>query len=583
MSATSHLFRYSLICGLLLSHALLLIWSALIHSPNANEVAHLVAGVSHWERGRFELYRVNPPLVRMIAAIPAVVMGCEADWSEYGDYPRGRYEFALVPRFVQLNGEWTCRYVILGRLACIPFSLIGAWACHQWAGRMYGRSAALVSLCLWCFSPSILAHGAFMTPDGPAASLGVVAAYTFWLWCRQPKWTRSMIAGCALGLALLTKLTWVLLFILWPLIALHFVLRSDRFASRRGSRTMLALQFGLICLTAVHIVNTAYLYDGTFSRLDSYRFVSKGLAGASNQGARAWGNIFAGSAIGSLRVPLPRQYILGFDVQQADFEIPKRTYFLGKWYSHRVWYYYLYGLLVKTPIGAFLAAGLAILSLKVFSHRLGDTFLALHFLLVLAVVSAASPWNAHLRYAMPSVPFSIIWMSRSAILGRQNRVAHILVVVALMWTATSSLLCVPHSLSYFNEIAGGPSAGHRHFVDSNIDWGQDLYLLKQWIDDHPDVEKIGLAYYGQLNPRAVGIEFFLPVDDASARRKPGWYAVSVSMMHGLDFWQTTPEGEQFWCKPDGYADFLNREPVCRVAYTFYIFHIKGEENGAPAP
>ena len=35
----------------------------------------------------------------------------------------------------------------------------------------------------------------------------------------------------------------------------------------------------------------------------------------------------------------------------------------------------------------------------------------------------------------------------------------------------SSLAIYPHSLSYFNELAGGPTKGHYHLIDSNIDWG----------------------------------------------------------------------------------------------------------------
>lgn len=55
---------------LLLMHAGLLAWSIPRHSPTIDEMGHLAAGLSHWEFGRFDLYRVNPPLVRMVAALP---------------------------------------------------------------------------------------------------------------------------------------------------------------------------------------------------------------------------------------------------------------------------------------------------------------------------------------------------------------------------------------------------------------------------------------------------------------------------------------------------------------------------------
>jgi hypothetical protein len=47
---------------LLLIHGFLLSYGALVNSPVTDEAAHLVAGISYWHFGRFDLYRVNPPL-----------------------------------------------------------------------------------------------------------------------------------------------------------------------------------------------------------------------------------------------------------------------------------------------------------------------------------------------------------------------------------------------------------------------------------------------------------------------------------------------------------------------------------------
>jgi hypothetical protein len=52
----------------------------------------------------------------------------------------------------------------------------------------------------------------------------------------------------------------------------------------------------------------------------------------------------------------------------------------------------------------------------------------------------------------------------------------------LAWSVGSSLWYYPHSLSYFNELVGGPMGGPKHLLDSNIDWGQDLFYLKDWLD-----------------------------------------------------------------------------------------------------
>jgi hypothetical protein len=74
--------RFALLLGaVLLVHALLVAWMAFHQSANANESAHLATGVYHLRYGRFDVYRVNPPLPRMIAAAPAAwLLGIEADW-----------------------------------------------------------------------------------------------------------------------------------------------------------------------------------------------------------------------------------------------------------------------------------------------------------------------------------------------------------------------------------------------------------------------------------------------------------------------------------------------------------------------
>ncbi len=574
----SKISRYSVWCAvaMVVIHAGIASWESFIQSPNANEVAHLISGISHWELGRFELYRGNPPLVRMVAALPAVIFGCETDWSLYSNLPGSRSEFGMVPKFVESNGVWSYRYIILGRLMLIPFSCLGAWACFCWADELYGRPCAMLATALWCFSPNELALASFMSPDGVASSLGVVAGYSFWRWLVRPTWGRSAIAGALLGLALLTKLTWVTLLVLWPVIGMISLLR--RFPQDHPlGRGQQAAQLLLCLVMGLHVLNMGYLYDGSFSSLGSFKFVSHALTG-SERGSlpNGWGNRFERTVVGHIPVPVPEQFVLGFDIQKADFDMPRRTYLRGQMYEHGLWYYYLYAFAVKTPLGIVLIGLVASLNTKgVQAFARMAWILPIHFLFFVGIVSAEISWNAHLRYALPALPFFLIWTARAGqVLVTGQKVLSSLLIVGIVWATGSSLRYVPHSLSYFNELAGGPEAGHFHLIDSNVDWGQDLFLLQDWLAEHPEVGKIGLVYYGQFNPRVAGIDFFLPEDSPVAGRTPGWYAVSVTMMHGMPFWQTAPDGQQYWCKPDGFIDFLERTPVDRVGYSLLIFRIE---------
>jgi hypothetical protein len=76
-----------LLFAMLVMHSGLLAYSAYIHSPTMNEPGHLVAGLSYWRFGRFDVYSVNPPLVKLVAALPVMAVGYEEDWATYYECP----------------------------------------------------------------------------------------------------------------------------------------------------------------------------------------------------------------------------------------------------------------------------------------------------------------------------------------------------------------------------------------------------------------------------------------------------------------------------------------------------------------
>jgi len=59
-------------------------------------------------------------------------------------------------------------------------------------------------------------------PDIGAAAVGVLAAYLFRGWLNSTGWLQASVAGVGLGLAELTKTTWIVLFALWPILWLIY-------------------------------------------------------------------------------------------------------------------------------------------------------------------------------------------------------------------------------------------------------------------------------------------------------------------------------------------------------------------------
>ena len=188
-------------------HVSLVGWSAVWHFPTIDEAAHLPAGVSHWQFGKFRLYHVNPPLVRLVAALPVVALQPEIDWSQYSEDVRARPSFGIGIAFIEQQGFTGVWYYTVARWACLVFTLLGAWACYRFAGALYGPYAARLALVIWCFSPTVLANAAMVTPDLGAAACGLAATLFFHRWLNKGNWASAIWCGLWLGLALLTKST----------------------------------------------------------------------------------------------------------------------------------------------------------------------------------------------------------------------------------------------------------------------------------------------------------------------------------------------------------------------------------------
>jgi hypothetical protein len=429
---------------LLSSHAGLLAYAATRHSPTVDEPGHLVAGLSNWEFGRFELYRVNPPLTRLVAALPVLLAGYEADWNWFFDAPGARMEFAVAQDFFAANRERSVWLFTIGRWACIVFSVLGGLFCYGWARELAGRDVGgLIALALWCFDPNILAHAALITPDGAAASFGVGAAYFFWRWLRQPAWNRAFAAGLLLALAELSKMSWIILFGIWPALWL-FWLWTERSHSKQspplqgaGMHSKLHhfrhwRQGAFILVLAVYLLNLAYKCEGTFTKLGDFEFVSSALSGNSMTPDRQPpNNRFRGTWLAKIPIPLPSNYIRGIDVQKRDFEHFRHDSFLrGEWKHGGWWYYYAYGLAVKVPHGTQLLVLWMVISMAAAYRRRGpacaapqpgpaprDVVVLLTPAAVLFVlVSSQQEFNHHFRYVLPA--FGFLFVLIGAVLSR---------------------------------------------------------------------------------------------------------------------------------------------------------------------
>ncbi|MDR1384892.1 MAG: glycosyltransferase family 39 protein [Planctomycetaceae bacterium] len=533
--------------GILFVHLLLLIYSATIHSPTNGEIPALSAGLYHWQTGEFNLFRVNPPLVRMVAALPVLFCKPKTDWSLNHDILVGRDEFPVGNEFIRLNGENSFRYFTLARLFCIPFSILGAVVCYRFGKELYGTTSGFIALILWCFSPTVLGHASTIGPDAHAAACGLLAVYLFWHWLQSPTVSATMFSGFALGLAELTKTTWLVLFPVWILLWLFWRMTNQ---NQKPSVSALCsiLLIGMIC------INIGYGGERVFQPLGSFRFISKTFGGADTEtnNKMKGKNRFRGTILEKLPVPFPQNYLLGIDIQRSDFEFHSKNYLCGKWKYGGWWYYYLSAFVVKEPV----ALSLFILFSLFVSYKLfrqDEIILLLPAVVIFILVSSQTGMNQHYRYVLGAIPFLFVFIAKLGTVRR--RLFGLMILLLLTFYCGSSLAVFPHSLSYFNEAAGGSISGRRYLLGSNLEWGQDILLLKKWIDNHPECHPIFVSQSSYFDIGIAGIQSEKIPDDITT---PGWYAVGVNDIHDRE---------------KKYRYFLRFEPVGMIGYSIYIYHM----------
>jgi hypothetical protein len=410
-----------------------------------------------------------------------------------------------------------------------------------------------------------------ITPTVAGGALGCLANYLYWRWLKKPTWSATAKTGVGLGLALLTKTTWLILFGLWPLLWLAYHFRLQR---KKGVEFLqLFASFGV----AVYILNSGYLFEGTGRCLGDFEFVSRSLSGAqpSQDETPMSGNRFEGTLIGEVPLPLPRRFVEGIDLQKHDFEKRMWSYLRSEWRLGGWWWYYLYAMLIKMPIGTHILVGLAILQMffnrsKV--HWKDEMVLLAPSICIIVLVSSHTGFNHHLRYVFPAFPGLYVLATRIFGAGQSKPLTRRLALVALVSAIVSSLFVVPHSRSYFSEIVGGPREGHWHlggsFMDTNIDCGQDLLYLRDWIEDHPEASPLYLRFMGVVDPRIAGID--LPDISASAfvqgvpEARPDdmtryeWFVLSVNHLHDR-------EGRN--------EAFLHTKPFDYIGYSLRVYRM----------
>ena len=569
-------FQYRICRAAIYSFAIgLLTVTCLTQSPTVDEPAHLHAGLDYWQNGRATLYAVNPPLSRVVGAVPAYLSGMRSMCLDRSIEPHQRLEFTLGKKFMQRYRDRATLMIELARFALMPIVLLGLWVCMTWAGELGGSRCAIAAGTLWAACPLMIGHGGLITADVAGASIGCLSLYLFRKWLLDRSWFFALLSGLAIGAACSTKFTWIPIFaISLPVLTLISLRREPKL-----QKTKFCFQSMVGAALVIYVINCVYLFEGTFQPLGEVKFISSGLRNdqeLQTQSSSQKANRFSDSIIGQLPLPVPKDYIQGIDVQRMDFEQPlwNRSYLFGRWTEQGHWNYYFVAFLLKEPIGVIglvfvTATRLAIhfyknISRSIFkidnravnshlSNPLQRTSsfdyacLLVPLLVLWILLSYSTGLNIGLRYALPCYPLMFIIISLVFSGHQPFSLTQWLGVACVGLTVLSTLASSPHWIGYFNELVGGPQQGWRYLGDSNVEWGQDLFAVEQWQQSHPTALPFFVIVASGYDPRSLGLEFADAIDVDSLQfqeqqfdqlgliLEPGYYAIGDTVRNGERF------------------------------------------------
>lgn len=589
------------ILGVMLALMVTSVWN---DSATVDELAHIPAGFGYVTQLDYRLNPEHPPLIKALAALSAQIFV----WPHFPtDTPYWRDEvngqWAQGATFLYDSGNDADKIIFWSRLPLILLAVGFGWFLFWWTKQRFGNAAGLLTLTLFAFSPTVLAHSRYVTTDLGAAFGFFIAIASFILFLEKPDWRRVLLAGAALGAALLLKFSTILLLPLFAILLLAWIAVKPylhlRERWRLGARLLgKSVLIGLIALVLVLTVYALFIWNYPQERqlrdaeflLSSYGFrpaVNLDLALIRNPATRPLG-----------------QYLLGLLMVQQRSAGGNTAFFLGEVSAagSRLYFPLLYFLkeslalhiLTLIAIGLGLRKVVRRTKLSLVRTWISDHFIEFSSLVFVAfywILSITSPLNIGVRHVLPTFPFIYLLVSRQIVawLRLQEfpdprtwlewlRGVHqtyikvipkyLLVGLLMLWLIAGAIAVFPHYLSYYNLLGGGASTGWRIAVDSNHDWGQDLKRLARFVEKN-NVQKIAVDYFGGGSPQYYLGDKFEPWQSSRGPAR-GWFAISSTFRQGA--FGTPAPG--FIRKPEDSYDWLKPyTPAAQIGYSILVYNL----------
>ena len=549
-------------------------------SATVDEPQHLVGGYIAWKLHDYRVAPEHPPLLRMWAALPLLATtGIKLDTNNVHWLSGDQWRFCRDFLFQDNDAD---RLLFRARFMIALLGVLLGILVFCWAHELFGFWTAAIILGLFSTEPNLLAHSGLVTTDLGAACFIFGAVYFCWRCARHL--TFSNLVGLAgfFVLAILSKYSALLL---GPILLVLLSVRAFKptpwptsktriLDSSIGRTAVVALLFVVLFLVSYAALWAAYdfRYAPTSAGTKQAEFVM------TEDAARYRLHLTGVMQWLDSRQLLPNACTRGLASIGVNAS-QRPAYLLGQTSTGGWWYYFPMAFLIKTPVTILFLAfvGFALFVMQWKTAWL-DALFVLFPPLVFFVVAMAGHLNIGLRHILPVYPFVLLLAGKSldSLLSPRKsstsmgwRRAVLAGICAAQIAEFASV--APHYLAFFNLSAGGPRHGAEYLVDSNLDWGQDLKLLKQWMTQH-DVRHINLSYFGVAEPSYYGIRYtplpgapYYDPNRITMPQLPGYVAVSATNLRGAylsDFAKRL------------YAPLRKMQPAAVLGYSIYVYWIE---------
>ncbi len=574
--------------------------SARRESATCDEAAHLAAGFSYLTTGDFRLNPEHPPLAKALAAVPLVLAGARAPAPSASTWDAAATDLSQEWQYghdflYENRGGSADRILFLGRLPMIALALVLGvliWIC---ARDLWGERVAAIAVALWALEPNLLANGPLIATDVGVTVFTFGACYFLWRCCRELTIANAAGLAAFVALAVATKYSAVLLA---PALVAALAIRVGlshpwpvRLAHVRVTLTTRWRQavLGVAMLLVLTVSSVAALWIAYGFRYHATRdgrpmptvAALQGLASPPSGHADTAERAAAWALAAAARVKVvPEACILGFASMLRDAH-GRPSYALGELATRGHWWYFPLALGIKVPLPILILAllGAVALARRRLGPALGAASVGLVFVPPVAFLAVAmtSQLNLGIRHVLPVFPFLLLLAAAGAASLWQRRWGPRRIVAAALaiWLVIGAARAFPHFLAYFNEIAGRDEDRVHWLADSNLDWGQDLPGLRDFMRAR-GIARINLCYFGNADPRYYGIDFVgLPGswgvwDERSPSQPelPGYLAISATNLAGVGL--RTPQLRTYYARLLEHATLVDT-----IGSSIFVYYLAG--------